>query len=137
MAGINLSSAKPTINISNGVSNKEMSLGYVGTRDHTKLANLDYENSGHTGFQKELTFDTTPPKDSTNPVTSGGVKTELNKKADSGDVNALILADERLKYYGDKDIVPSDESWFTVNDTGETITGLSSNIVFNAITQRV
>ena len=125
MAGINLSSAKPNINISNGVSNKEMSLGYVGTRDHTKLANLDYENSGHTGFQKELTFDTTPTADSTNPVTSGGVKTELDKKADSGDVNALILADERLKYYGDKDIVPSDESWFTVNETGETITGLS------------
>ena len=123
MAGINLSSAKPTINISNGVSNKEMSLGYVGTRDHTKLANLDYENSGHTGFQKELTFDTTPTADSTNPVTSGGVKTELDKKADSGDVNALILADERLKYYGDKDIVPSDESWFTVN--GSTITGLT------------
>lgn len=150
MAGINLSSAKPTINISNGVSNKELSMGYVGTRDHTKLANLDYEHSGHTGFQKELTFDTTPTADSTNPVTSGGVKTELDKKADSGDVytksetdtllsqkadtattldgygitdaytkteadskeNALILADERLKYYGDKDIVPSDESWF-------------------------
>lgn len=32
---------------------------------------------------------------------------------------------ERLKYYGDKDIIPSDESYFTVNSTGETITGLS------------
>lgn len=38
----------------------------------------------------------------------------------------LILADERLKYYGDKDIVPSDESYFTVNETGETITGLTT-----------
>ena len=32
---------------------------------------------------------------------------------------------ERLKYYGDKDIIPSDESYFTVNETGETITGLT------------
>ena len=32
---------------------------------------------------------------------------------------------ERLKYYGDPDIVPSDESYFTVNETGETITGLT------------
>ena len=39
--------------------------------------------------------------------------------------NALVLADERAKYYGDKDIVPSNESYFTVNETGETITGLT------------
>lgn len=32
--------------------------------------------------------------------------------------------DERIKYYGDPDIIPSDESYFTVNETGETITGL-------------
>ena len=86
----------------------------------------DIDDNGNVEkIQKELTFDTTPTADSTNPVTSGGVKTELDKKADSGDVNALILADERLKYYGDKDIVPSDESYFTANETGETITGLT------------
>ena len=32
---------------------------------------------------------------------------------------------ERLKYYGDKDIIPSLGSYFTVNSTGETITGLT------------
>ena len=32
---------------------------------------------------------------------------------------------ERLNYYGDKDIVSSPESYFTVNSTGETITGLT------------
>ena len=32
---------------------------------------------------------------------------------------------ERLQYYGDKDIIPSDSSYFTVNETGETITGLT------------
>ena len=31
---------------------------------------------------------------------------------------------KRIKYYGDPDIIPSDESYFTVNETGETITGL-------------
>ena len=53
-------------------------------------------------------------------ITDAYTKTEVDGKE-----NALILADERLKYYGDKDIVPSDESWFTVNETGETITGLT------------
>ena len=33
---------------------------------------------------------------------------------------------ERLKYYGDKDIIPSPENYFTVNSTGETITGLTA-----------
>ena len=32
---------------------------------------------------------------------------------------------DRIHYYGDKDIIPSDESYFTVNETGETITGLT------------
>ena len=32
---------------------------------------------------------------------------------------------ERLHYYGNKDIIQSDESYFTVNSTGETITGLT------------
>ena len=32
---------------------------------------------------------------------------------------------ERLQYYGDKNIIPSDESYFVVNETGETITGLT------------
>ena len=32
---------------------------------------------------------------------------------------------ERLEYYGDSNIIPSDESYFTVNETGETITGLT------------
>ena len=32
---------------------------------------------------------------------------------------------ERLKYYDDKDIIPSPENYFTVNETGETITGLT------------
>ena len=38
------------------------------------------------GYQKKLTFDNTPTADSTNPVTSGGVKTALDGKLDKTDV---------------------------------------------------
>ena len=56
------------------------------------------------------------------------IKTQLDSKADAADVYTKTEVDtelERIKYYGDKDIIPSDESYFTVNATGETITGLS------------
>ena len=40
--------------------------------------------------------------------------------------NTSLTAElERLHYYGDNTIIPSDESYFTVNETGETITGLT------------
>ena len=68
--------------------------------------------------QDKLTFDDTPTSGSTNPVTSGGVKTALDGKAEQVEL-------ERLHYYGNKDVIPSDESYFTVNETGETITGLT------------
>lgn len=32
--------------------------GPGGTTDHSALTNLDYESSGHTGFQKKMNFDT-------------------------------------------------------------------------------
>ena len=32
---------------------------------------------------------------------------------------------ERIKYYGDKDVIPSPESYFVVNTDGDTITGLT------------
>jgi len=28
-----------------------------GTNNHNQLSNLDYENAGHTGFQKSLVYD--------------------------------------------------------------------------------
>ena len=30
--------------------------GPTGTNDHSALSNLDYDNAGHTGFQKKLTY---------------------------------------------------------------------------------
>lgn len=41
-----------------------------GTTDHSAMNNLDFENSGHTGFQKELTIDSEPVAGSTNPISS-------------------------------------------------------------------
>ena len=61
-------STPETINIKiGGVTNQT-------TTDHSQLENLGFDESGHTGFQKELIFDTTPTEGSTNPVTSGGIK---------------------------------------------------------------
>ena len=52
------------------------------------------------------------------PFTDEKIRGLITEKADEVEL-------ERLKYYGDKDIVPSSENYFTVNSTGETITGLT------------
>ena len=44
--------------------------------------------------QNTLTFDTTPTADSTNPVTSGGIKTALDAKANSTDLGDLAEKDQ-------------------------------------------
>ena len=44
--------------------------------------------------QDKLTFDTTPTSGSTNPVTSGGVKTVLDGKADSGHSHDKIVSND-------------------------------------------
>ncbi len=63
-----------------------------GTKRHDNLKNLDFEHSGHTGFQEELTFDAVPTENSNNPVTSDGIKTALDAKQDT------IL--RRMRLYG-------------------------------------
>lgn len=66
--------------------------------------------------QDALTFDSTPTAGSTNPVTSGGVKTALDSKANASDVQAALAAkmsntalsieveyhmtSQQVKYYG-------------------------------------
>lgn len=55
------------------------------------------------------------------------IESDIAQKADKASVDAGIsevnVALERIKYYGSADVVPSDESWFTVN--GNTINGLT------------
>ena len=52
-------------------------------------------NDALSKYQTKLTFDTTPTADSTNPVTSGGVKTALDSKADDSDV-VHLTGDETI-----------------------------------------
>lgn len=56
------------------------------TDDDTHRTVTDKEKATWTAKQDALTFDTTPTANSDNPVTSGGVKTELDKKANDGDL---------------------------------------------------
>lgn len=70
MDGIKLSSPKPTLNIG-GKS--------TGTTDHNKLKNLDFEHSGHTGFQKVLS------QEQLNAIADVG-----KLKSDMGDVETAL-----------------------------------------------
>ena len=100
---------------------KGLSSNDYTTEEKTKLSELPTKT--------ELDTDLSGKEDSANKVTtldSNATDTQYpSAKAVYDADNALVLADERAKYYGDKDIVPSDESYFTVNETGETITGLT------------
>ena len=103
------------------VQGKGLSSNDYTTEEKTKLSELPSKT--------ELDTDLSGKEDSANKVTtldSNSTDTQYPSAKCVYDAdNALVLADERLKYYGDKDIVPSDESYFTVNETGETITGLT------------
>lgn len=66
-----------------------LNINGAAVKDHSKLKNLEFENSGHTGFQKELTFDDVPTKRSNNPVKSKGIRSELDKKADQSYVDEI------------------------------------------------
>lgn len=66
--------------------------GGGGTTNYNELSNKPQINSitlqgnetaADLGLQAALTFDSTPTADSTNPVTSGGVKTALDNKQDT------------------------------------------------------
>ena len=81
----------------------DINLGNVETRKHNKLSNLDFESSGHTGFQKELTFDDAPTENSLNPVKSGGVYTALDNKVDK----AVGMGLTRIFEMGDHYVVYS------------------------------
>ena len=59
--------------------------------DTTHRVVTDTEKSTWNGKQAKLTFDTTPTAGSSNPVTSGGVKTALNAKQDT--MTAITIAE--------------------------------------------
>lgn len=64
----------------------------------------DYNSEGKK-LQTELTFDTTPTADSTNPVTSGGIKTAINSAAGSATA-------KKFTGYNTSNIVPG--RWYII-----------------------
>lgn len=89
----------------------------TGTRGLYPKSDGWYDIDDNGKFKKILVdTDETLETDSKNII--GAINEVKNTKVDEIEL-------ERLKYYGDKDIVPSDESYFTVNATGETIIGLT------------
>lgn len=57
--------------------------------DSTHRTVTDAEKATWNAKQDALTFDTTPTASSTNPVTSGGIKTALDKKIDATDETVM------------------------------------------------
>ena len=62
--------------------------GYTPIKGVDYFTSADIESLGIDQKQDKLTFDDTPTADSTNPVTSRGVKTALDEKADKTEVSA-------------------------------------------------
>ena len=98
--------------------------------------------------QDKLTFDATPTANSTNPVTSGGVKTELDKKASAtslgahtGNTTVHITAAERTSWNGKADapksvsVTLAAASWDSTTKTQTiTVTGVSATETAQMIT---
>lgn len=84
--------------------------------------------------QNTLTFDTTPTAASTNPVTSGGIKTALDAKANSADLGDLAEKDQAA-WSTDISGIPStfppsthnhDDRYYTESETDTLLSGKSN-----------
>lgn len=90
----------------------------------TTKAVTDYVDTAITNGSVQTVAVSGGTNNGTVKLTVDGVATD-NIAVTGWDTKADEVKVERIKYYGDPDIVPSDESYFTVDETGETITGLS------------
>lgn len=88
--------------------------------DPKDLVTKEYVDTGLSGKQNTLTFDTTPTENSTNPVTSGGVKSALDAQVVANPTLVGTEADlTALQVGGTKYKVPSGgsgPSYFSVVD---------------------
>lgn len=75
--------------------------------------------NGLAGKQNALTFDSTPTSGSSNPVTSGGVYSAINEKADASTVEALTTAVSNPKVSA---TVSSNNLTISVNGKSSTVT---------------
>ena len=82
----------PTADSSNPVTSKGIKTALDGkansSHTHT-IANVSGLQSALDGKQAKLTFDSTPTANSSNPVTSGGVKTALDGKANTSHTHTI------------------------------------------------
>lgn len=92
----------------------------------TKASVTDLENGLKTK-QDKLTFDTTPTANSSNPVTSGGIKTELDKKVNSTTLTTE-LAKKQNKLNAGSNITLTD------NEDGTTTIAAESTVPTNMVT---
>ena len=91
------------------------SLGQIAWETVPTDENIDYKISSATqNLQSKLTFDTTPTADSTNPVTSGGIKTALNAKQD-----AFTIIDEDASIAGSTATVSIEQGDLCIVDLSE------------------
>lgn len=93
-------------------------------QEHDKLSNLDFETSGHRGFQKELTFDGTPTEGSSNPVTSDGIY-KFVKENSSGSESYTF---DDVPTQGSKNPVTSDGIWNAIDAAKSLIADNDSDI---------
>ena len=110
--------------------------GITGT-----LSNQTDLQSALDAKQNTLTFDTTPTAASTNPVTSGGIKTALDAKANSADLGDLASQDQ-VAWSTDISGIPStfppsthnhDDRYYTETEV-DTALGVKANLASPAFT---
>ena len=77
------------------------------------------------GKQDTLTFDSAPTEGSDNPVKSGGIKTELDKKANTSDVYTRAEVDTELSKKADADSV------YTKSDIDSLLDGKQDTLTFD------
>ena len=89
--------------------------------------------------QNTLTFDTTPTAASTNPVTSGGIKTALDAKANSADLGDLASQDQ-VAWSTDISGIPSafppethnhDDRYYTETEVDTALAGKQNTLTFD------
>ncbi|MDY5928438.1 MAG: leucine-rich repeat domain-containing protein [Candidatus Onthovivens sp.] len=90
----------------------------------TTKAVTDYVDTAITDGSVQTVVVSGGTNNGTVKLTVDGVATD-NITVTGWDTKADEVKVERIKYYGDPDVIPSDEGYFTVNESGETITGLT------------
>lgn len=114
---IKIKKSSPDIGIkSNHVNINMKATGGVGTKDHSKLTNLDYEHSGHTGFASEAQIQELLNKlnEKQNVLTAGDNISIID------DIISVTGLDKSEIYIGpDEPTDPNIKIWIDTNEVAE------------------